>query len=281
MAEEGNDIVALINMKGVIADSSGGRGPGPFGKPGGLNFTNVRFLVENAFSLERVLCVVLIINSPGGSPTQTNLIASYVRDKAEESRTPVLALIEDIAASGGYWLACAADEIYVDSSSMVGSIGVIFQNVGVGGTMEKLGVEPRVIQSAQNKAGLHPLLQYDETQEKIVRENMAVIHGNFVSWVKSRRPKLREEQSAENFSGRVFVGAEAVERGLADGVATLSEVLKAKYPGRTDLKLVEVKRRLEGGLLGLMGHLFQRSSKVLKQVTGFLNTVKQSAPPEK
>ncbi len=278
MAEEPveKDIVALIYMKGVIADSSGGGGP--FGKQGGVNFANIRRLVEQAFTLPGTLAAVLVINSPGGSPTQTNLIASYIRTKAEETKIPVYAVVEDIAASGGYWLACAADEIYVDPNSMVGSIGVIFQNVGVHEAMKKYGVEPRVIASSENKAGLNPFQAHDEAQEKIVLENMTVIHKNFVKWVKSRRPKLQSSQDDENFSGRVFVGEAAVKRGLADGVATMAEMIKLKYPKRTDLKLVEVKKRPEGGLLGLMGHMFQKGSRVLQQLHETAADMRRIAP---
>ncbi len=271
-----SDIVALINLRGVIADAASGGGG--IGSKGGICFQNVRHLLEQAFALPKVLAVVLVINSPGGSPTQTNLIGSYLRSKADETKIPVYAVVEDVAASGGYWLACAADEIYIDPNSMVGSIGVIFQNVGVNGAMKKVGVEPRIITSAKNKAGLNPFLEYDKHQADIVVENMQIIHTNFVGWVKKRRgSKLKAGTDSELFSGRVFVGKEAVEMGLADGVSTLSELLKKKFPNRDDLKLIEVKRKMDGGLLGLLGHLFERSSKVLDQISETLDSMKQTA----
>ncbi len=272
-----NDIVALINLRGVIADAAGGGGG--FGSKGGICFQNVRHLLEQAFALPKVLAVILVVNSPGGSPTQTNLIGSYVREKAEETKIPVYAVVEDVAASGGYWLACAADEIYIDPNSMVGSIGVIFQNVGVNGAMKKVGMEPRIITSAKNKAGLNPLLEYDKHQAEIVVQNMTIIHANFVGWVKKRRPNIKAGKDSEIFSGRVFVGQEAVDIGLVDGVATLSELLKKKFPGQEDLKLIEVKRKMEGGLLGLLGHLFERSSRVLDQVSEALDSMKQTSSP--
>ncbi len=229
--------------------------------------------MEQAFALPKVLAIVLVINSPGGSPTQTNLIGSFIREKAKDSKIPVFAVVEDVAASGGYWLACAADEIYIDPNSMVGSIGVIFQNVGVKGTMTKVGMEPRIITSAKNKAGLNPFLDYDKDQAEIVVSNMQIIHTNFVSWVKKRRPKLVTGKDSEIFSGRVFVGEEAVELGLADGVCTLSELLKKKFPNREDLKLIEVKRKVDGGLLGLLGHLFERSSRVADALSDAIDSV--------
>lgn len=264
-----NDIIALINLRGVIADASSGGGP--FGSKGGISFQGTRHLIEQAFALPKVLAVILVINSPGGSPTQTNLIGSMVREKAEETQIPVYAIVEDVAASGGYWLACSADEIYIDPNSMVGSIGVIFQNVGVNGTMKKIGMEPRIITSGKNKAGLNPFLEYDKAQAEIVIQNMMIIHSNFKGWVKERRPKVKDE--GDIFSGRVFVGKEAQDLGLVDGVGNLSEVLKMKFPDRDDLKLIEVKKKMDGNLLGLLGPLFQRSSKVLDQISETLDQI--------
>jgi len=228
--------------------------------------------MEQAFAIPKCLAVVLVINSPGGSPVQTNLIGSFLRQKAENTEIPVYAVVEDIAASGGYWLACAADEIYIDPNSMVGSIGVIFQNVGFHGAMQKVGVEPRVITSVKNKAGLNPFLKFDEAQEMIVKENMMIIHDNFAGWVKSRRAKIKDTKD-DVFTGRVFVGQEAMDRGLVDGVMTLTDLLEKKFPQREDLKLVEVKRRAEGGLLGLLGQLFERGSKVLGHVSDVFDHV--------
>ncbi len=267
-----SDIVALISLRGVIADAGGGGVP--FGGKGGICFQHVRHILEQAFALPKVLSIVLVINSPGGAPTQTNLIASYVREKAKETKIPVYSVVEDVAASGGYWLACAADEVYIDENSMVGSIGVIFQNVGINGTMKKIGMEPRILASGKDKAGLNPMLEYDKHQADIIVQNMQIIHNNFCQWVKKRRPAVKGKES-KVFSGRVFVGKEAVAVGLADGVCTLSELLKVKYPKREDLKLIEVKRKMEGGLLGLLGHLFERSSKVLDQLSDVLEAVSQ------
>lgn len=268
--EASMNIVALVNLKGVIADSSGGGGP--MSNSGGLSFQKVRHLLEQAFAIPQVLGVVLVINSPGGSPTQTNLIGSFIRVKAEAAKIPVYAVVEDIAASGGYWLACAADEIYVDANSTVGSIGVISQQVGLTNLMEKAGIEAKVLTSVKNKAGMNPFMDIDKKQREIVMENMQVVHDNFEEWVKERRPQLKDADS-EVFSGRVFIGEEATRKGLADGVATLTEMLDKKFPNAKDLKLIEVKLKSEGGLSGLLGPFFGSSVRIFHQLSDMLERV--------
>ncbi len=265
-------MVALISLRGTIAESNGGGGlPGSSSK--NINFQDVQPLIDQAFMLDGVKAIVLVINSPGGSPCQTNLISSYIRDKTEETKIPVYALVEDIAASGGFWLACAADEIYVDPNSMIGSIGVIYQSVGVNGMMQKIGVEPRIITSVDNKAGLNPMLEYDKTQAKIVKGNVDIIHNNFVDWVKERRPKLKTKDTKQLFSGRVFVGKEAVDMKLVDGINNLTGLLHDKFPDEEDLKVIEIRKKADVGLLGMLGPLFSKSSHVLDQISVLLDTV--------
>ncbi len=271
-----NDIVTLISLRGPIVESAGGGGPFQ-GGASRITFQQVEPLIEQAFALEGVKAVLLAINCPGGSPVQTNMISNYIREQAEKTNIPVYALVEDLAASGGYWLACSADEIFVDPSSMVGSIGVIYQSVGASELMKNYGVEAWIITSAENKAGLSPMLEYDKTEANIIAENMGIVHDNFVEWVKNRRPKLKKDKPKgkvpEVFSGKLFVGDEAVKLGLADGLSNLSQLLSDKFPNNDDLTLIEVKRKQDTGLFSMLGPFFESSHRVLDQIGAILDSV--------
>ncbi len=253
-----SNVIALVNIRGTIQD--GEDKPRGLRSENGQNFEKLRPLIEQAFEMPGIVGVVLLINSPGGSPTQTNLIANFIRQKREDTKVPVYAVVEDMAASGGYWLACSADEIFVDENSMVGSIGVVTLNVGLAGTLRKYGVVPRVQVTGRNKASLHPLVDYNENQERLIKDSMTVIQQNFTNYVKKRRPGLRDREGSDVFSGRVFVGRKAVRAGLADAVATLPEVLESKFPGRDDLQLLEVKLKRNVNLLNALTGLFSQSA---------------------
>ncbi len=262
-----NHVIALINLKGAVEESDNEG----FAATPELNFRTTRQLIEQAFALPNLLAVVLSINCPGGSPSQTNLIAKYVREKADEARKPLLAVVEDVAASGGYWLACAADEVYVDPNSMVGSIGVISQNVGVREGLGKAGVEPRIITSVEHKAGMNPLLKFDPEEEKLVRENIMVIHQNFVDFLSRRRPDMMSSPNiGEILSGRVFVGPRAVEVGLVDGIASVPSLLDRKFPDRDDLQVMEIKPKPAGGLVGLIGKMVYHGTQVTRQMNALM-----------
>jgi signal peptide peptidase SppA len=253
------NVIALVNVRGTIQD--GEDKPAGLRSENGQNFEKLRPLIEQAFELPAILAVILLINSPGGSPTQTNLISKFVRQKREETGVPVYALVEDIAASGGYWLACAADEIYADENSMVGSIGVVSLNVGLAGLLRKYGVYPRVQVTGKNKASMHPLVDYSEAQEQLIRESMSCIQNNFTTYVRQRRPALRaKDVDPDVFTGRVFVGRRALKVGLIDGVATLNQLLDTKFPGREDLQLLEVKLKTNLNLINALAGLLRQSA---------------------
>jgi len=196
-------------------------------------------VLERAFAPERLAAVALLVNSPGGSPTQSALVADRVRELAVQREVPVLAFCEDVAASGGYWLACAADEIYAHPTSIVGSIGVISQGFGLEGLLQRIGVERRLYTAGDSKSRLDPFLPEKPEDVIWLRGLQDQLHEMFQQWVRDRRgDRLRDE--AELFTGEVWTGSRAVELGLVDGLGTARGVLTERYP---EAELVPVERR--------------------------------------
>lgn len=203
-------------------------------------------VIEKAFRMKPA-AVALVINSPGGSAVQSSLIAARVRRLAAEKGVKVHAFVEDVAASGGYWLACAGDDIWVDDSSLVGSIGVIFASFGFPDLMARQGVERRVVTAGKSKSFADPFLpQKPEDVEKL-RALQGPIHQAFIAHVKARRGARLAD--ADLFNADVWVGQAAVDLGLADGVAHLVPKLKALYGDKVRLVPMGQKR----GLLARFG----------------------------
>ena len=215
-------IVAVVRLSGVIADRSGvGRS--------GISANNLVPVLENAFNLPHLKAVALSINSPGGSPVQSSLIGKRIRALAAEKEVPVIAFAEDVAASGGYWLACAADEIYADESSVIGSIGVISAGFGFQDAIKKLGIERRVHASGEMKSTLDPFLQEKPEDVDRLMELQKDIYKTFTDMVLERRKgKLKAEES-ELFTGAFWTGRRALNLGLIDGLGELSEVMRDRY----------------------------------------------------
>lgn len=211
--------VAVIRLQGAIA--SGGR----FGS--GLNDAALGPVIERAFA-KKPAAVALAINSPGGSAAQSSLIASRIRRLSEEKRVPVHAFVEDVAASGGYWLATAADDIWLDETSLVGSVGVIAAGFGFPDFIARHGIERRVHTAGRSKSFLDPFRP--EKEEDVARLGgiLEALHERFKAQVTSRRgPRLAADHDL--FDGSVWVGQRAVELGLADGIAHLVPKMKALY----------------------------------------------------
>lgn len=189
-------------------------------------------LIEKAFKMKPA-AVALVINSPGGSPVQSSLIAARIRRIAVEKSVPVHAFVEDVAASGGYWLACAGDEIWVDESSLVGSIGVIFASFGFPELMARQGVERRVVTAGKSKSFADPFLPQKPEDVERLRALQTPIHQAFINYVQARRGARLAD--ADLFNADVWVGQGAVDLGLADGVAHLVPKLKALYGDKVRL----------------------------------------------
>lgn len=215
------DEISVLRLYGAIGVSRGVGGRG-------LSHPPLEKAIDAAFEGKRVKAVALAINSPGGAPGQSSLIARHIRRLADEKKIPVIAFCEDVAASGGYLLACAADEIYVNEYSITGSIGVISASFGAREAIEKIGIERRVYTAGKRKVLMDPFSE--ETPEDVarIRALQQDIHRQFIAWVKgSRRERIAED--AELFEGDVWVGQNAVDVGLADGVGELRPSLKERF----------------------------------------------------
>ena len=212
--------VPVVRMEGMIA--SGGRASGT------LSLQRVEKLLDKAFAMKDAPAVALLINSPGGSPVQSKLIHQRIRQLSEEKKKPVIVFCEDMAASGGYMIACAGEEIFCDGSSIMGSIGVISASFGFTDAMERVGVERRMKTAGESKVLTDPFSPETDEQKKRLETILERMHAQFIELVKSRRSeKLADDP--ELFTGAVYIGVDAVEAGLADGEADLRAELRERY----------------------------------------------------
>ena len=214
-------IVAHIKLNGVIGNV------GKFKQ--GIDFQGQEEIIEKAFSLKKAKAVAITINSPGGSPVQSHLIYKFIRAQAKKNKKKVIVFAEDVAASGGYLIACAGDEIYANSSSIIGSIGVIYSSFGFTELIKKIGVERRVHTAGKNKSTLDPFL--DEKSEDIERLKtiQLELHKDFIKVVEESRGSKLNKSQIELFSGEFWSGSKAKELGLIDNVGNANEVLKEKF----------------------------------------------------
>jgi signal peptide peptidase SppA len=224
-------VVNVVRLEGAIAT---GRS---FGSKN-LNLETVEPLLKKAFT-KGSAAVALVINCPGGSPVQSALIASHIRRLSAEHKIPVYAFCEDVAASGGYWLACAADEIYADENAIIGSIGVISMGFGFPEALKKLGVERRVYTSGTSKSTNDPFKPEkpeDIEKLKVILEEM---HESFKGLVRSRRVGKLKTDEAELFSGAFWTGRTALSHGLVDDIGHMHDVLRAKFGEKIEIKKIE------------------------------------------
>ena len=230
-------VVPVVRLSGVIASS------GLLGSRG-LSIESVAPLLARAFNTRGAKAVALAINSPGGSPVQSALIGQRIRLLAAEKDVKVIAFVEDVAASGGYWLACAADEIIVDPSSIVGSIGVISAGFGFQDLIGRIGVERRVHTSGERKAMLDPFRPEKADDVERLHRLQAEIHDGFKDWVRERRAGKLSGDEATLFSGEFWTGKRGLELGLVDGIGELRAILQARYGAKVHLPVIGPRRRL-------------------------------------
>src|SRR6516162_223917 len=240
-------VVPVVRLTGVIGVVT------PL-RPGLLLSTVARSL-ERAFSVGNARADALVINSPGGSPTQSHLIFRRVRQLAVEKNLPVLAFVEDVGASGGYMLACAGDEIICDQFSIVGSIGVVGGSFGFPKVMEKLGIERRVYTSGERKLMLDPFLPEKPEDVKRIKAIQKEIHERFISLVKERRGEKLNGGDKTLFSGEFWVAPAAIELGLADHIGDLRSTLRERYGDKVRTPLISADRGLLGRKLPGVGAL--------------------------
>ncbi len=235
-------VVGVLRLDGVI-----GRAP-RLGTA--LSMQSLAQRIHRVFSLRHLKAVALAVNSPGGSPVQSALIAKRIRVMAAEKEIPVYAFAEDVAASGGYMLLAAADTLYADPSSIIGSIGVISSGFGFTDLIEKIGVERRLHTSGDKKSLLDPFLPETDDERARLRAIQEEIHENFRAFVRERRQGKLVGEEKDLFSGEFWTGTRAKELGLIDELGDLRSVMRDKYGERVRLRVVGPPRRWLRGPLG-------------------------------
>jgi serine protease SohB len=231
-------VVPVVRLSGVIGVTT------PL-RPG-LMLSSVARTLERAFSVRNARAVALIVNSPGGSPAQSHLIFRRIRQLAEEKKLPIIAFVEDVGASGGYMLSCAADEIICDPFSIVGSIGVVGGSFGFPKLMEKLGVERRLYTAGERKVMLDPFLPEKPEDVKRIKAIQKEIHEHFIALVKERRGTRLKGAEKTLFSGEFWTAQTAIDFGLADRLGDLRSTLRQRYGDKVRTPVITA----EGSLLG-------------------------------
>ncbi len=217
-----------------------------------LSLATTAGVIEKAFAFRDAPAVAFSINSPGGSPVQSRLIYKRIRDLADEKNKTVIVFVEDVAASGGYMIALAGDEIIADPSSIVGSIGVVSASFGFVDAMKKVGVERRVYTAGRNKSVLDPFRPEKKEDVARLKDLQLDIHQTFIDLVRTRRG-ARLVEDPDLFSGLFWTGSRGVDLGLVDGLGDMRSFLKDRYGPKTRLRLVHAPRGFFARRLGFFG----------------------------
>lgn len=233
IAGRGGPVIPVVRLHGVIASDA---------RPGRLNIAGVAPLLDRAFAMKAAPAVVIVVNSPGGSPVQSRLIARRIRDLADEKGKQVLVFVEDAAASGGYFIAVAGDEIIADPSSIVGSVGVIFAGFGFVEAIEKLGVTRRVHTSGRNKSTLDPFLPEKPEDIDRIKRVEEEIHAVFIDFVKARRGARLAAPDDQLFTGEWWTGVSGLRLGLVDALGDLHSELRRRFGEKARIRLIEPRR---------------------------------------
>jgi signal peptide peptidase SppA len=250
-------IVPHIILNGVIGNA------GKFKQ--GIDFSGQEETIEKAFSLKKAKVVAITINSPGGSPVQSHLIYKFIRAQAKKNKKKVIVFAEDVAASGGYLIACAGDEIYANSSSIIGSIGVIYSSFGFTELIKKIGVERRVHTAGKNKSTLDPFLEEKSEDIERLKNIQLDLHKDFIQVVEESRGSKLNKSGIELFSGEFWSGSKAKELGLIDGLGNANEILKEKFGEDVIIKKFEKSK----------GWLSRKLSSSANQVDHFANVLEE------
>src|ERR1700759_2999675 len=238
----GRAVVPVVRLSGLIGAVT------PL-RPG-MSLAGVAKMLERAFSMRNAKAVALLINSPGGSPVQSRQIYPRLRQPAAEKKLPVLVFVEDVAASGGYMIACAGDEIFCDPSSILGSIGVVGGSFGFQELISKIGVERRLYTAGAHKAMLDPFLPENPDDVARVKALQREIHANFIALGKQSRGDRLKRADDELFTGEYWAGETSVALGLADGIGDLRSTLRARYGEKVLTPVIAPATGMLSGLLG-------------------------------
>ena len=227
-------VVAVVRFEGVIT---------PRQWRGGVSLASHAAVLDRAFRLSGLSAIAFIINSPGGSPVQSALLFRRIRQLADEKRVPVFAFAEDVAASGGYWLAVAGDEIYAEETSLLGSIGVVSSGFGFARLIDRFGIERRLHTAGERKALLDPFLPEDPLDVERLGALQQDIHAAFKEHVRRRRGGRLNAADEAVFNGDVLTGRMALQHGLIDGIGDLRSVMRARFGERVRLVPLASERR--------------------------------------
>lgn len=237
-------VVPVVRLMGMIAAESGGIGRKA------LSMAAVEPLLDKAFKIKDAPVVAIEVNSPGGSPVQSRLICRRIRELAEKHDRKVLVFCEDVAASGGYMIACAGDEIFADPSSIVGSIGVVSGGFGFVDLIRRIGVERRLYTAGRNKATLDPFSPEKPEDVEHLKSLQLDVHETFIELVRERRAGRLREEEPDLFSGQFWSARRGLELGLVDRLGTLHEVLAERFGPDVELERIQPRRGFLGGRIG-------------------------------
>ena len=228
-------IIPHIRLAGIIGSA------GRFKQ--GIDFSGQQEIIKKAFSFKKAKTIAISINSPGGSPVQSHLIHDYIKQLAKKNKKKVIVFAEDVAASGGYLIACAGDEIYANSSSIVGSIGVISASFGFQDAIKKIGVQRRVYTAGKNKSTLDPFKEEKEEDIERIKKLQLELHSDFIEVVKkSRGSKLQDPEKNNTFTGEFWSGSASKKLGLIDGIGNVEQILREKFGEDVVIKKLEKQK---------------------------------------
>jgi serine protease SohB len=258
----GPPVVGVLRLEGVILAGRRGRG---------LNLEALDESIERLFRMKGLVAIALVINSPGGSPVQSALIHTRLRQRAAEAKLPIYAFAEDVAASGGYWLALTGDEVFASDTSILGSIGVVSAGFGFTELIQRLGIERRVHTAGENKSLLDPFKVEQPEEVERLKALQLDIHQSFKDLVRSRRgEKLKE--TPDMFAGTIYTGRQALAAGLIDGIGELRGVLRERFGEKVRLRAIgrrpesRLRRMLFGqARRGIAGDLLDEAAAVLEE----------------
>ena len=233
--------IPVVYMSGIIGNIGGLRN--------GITLTSIEDLLEKAFKIKKSAAVAIIINSPGGSPVQSSLIYKRIKKLAKKNKTKVIFFVEDVAASGGYYIACAGDEIYVDENSIVGSIGVIYTSFGFDKLIKKYGIERRIFTTGKYKSILDSFQKQKLSDVKKLQSIQTEIFKNFKDIVLKSRIKKINKQNKNIFSGSFWTGKEAIKLGLVDGIGDLKTIMEKKFGEKLRYVSIKPKKSFLKGIL--------------------------------
>ena len=254
-------VVPHIKLSGVIGNV------GKFKQ--GIDFSGQEEIIKKAFSFKKAKSIAISINSPGGSPVQSHLIHDYIRQLAKKNNKKVIVFAEDVAASGGYLIACAGDEIYANSSSIVGSIGVISASFGFQDAIKRIGVQRRVYTAGKNKSTLDPFKEEKPEDIERIKKLQLELHSDFINLVKkSRGSKLKDPDKNNTFTGEFWSGSTSLKLGLIDGIGNAEQILREKFGENIEIKKFEKQK----------GFLAKRlSSSIDNQVDNIVSVIEEGA----